>query len=323
MKTFKASTNPLQAINMVAYKGQDPKRRMYHFGYENHFNMMPILEEGDPFLKEKIEFSKGVMQNLANTIKADPWVYQTQLGRRDFQRTILAIEEPKMLTDQRGYKEGAEFVLAHWGDGHSSPIHGHAAGYLHEEVLFGKMRVNTFRMIDHTTVRPVATKIVTNGTFASMYSKEPKNGPKRQVLIHNFTSIGASATLHYLPEHTRDGRDNKFEVQRFGDVYKLTAEDVTRIDSKQGMYSQIGDVILVRSQNVPEYGDHYIVITGHPIMKEHGLRPQDEAIYAPDGSALLDQFEMLHGLTLLKLNKKAAAAFHEFHGITIEGKNVT
>jgi hypothetical protein len=101
----------------------------------------------------------------------------------------------------------------------------------------------------------------------------------------------------------------------------MTVDDVTRITSKDGLYLKKGEVVMVRSSNVPDYGDHFIVITGHPIMKDHGLRPQDVAIQAStNGISLLDLFDMEMGLTLLKLKKDARQAFHDFHGITMNSQ---
>lgn len=327
MKTFTPAANPAAAIDLVSYPGQDPKRRMFHPGYEDWLSYMPVLSDSDEHLKIKINIASDVMQQLAGELRQAGWVKQRRLGTGDFQRTIIAIEEPEMAclgVPGSSYvkREGVEFVVAHWGNDHSSPIHGHAPGYLHEEILYGKMRVNTYRMIDDHTVRPVKTFIATQGTFASAYSSVPHDGPRRQALIHNFTSIGQSASLHYVPEHTRDGRDNKFEVQYFEDVYGLSKDDVTRISSREGMFLQKGDVVLVRSTNVPEYGDHFIVVTGPPVKKEHGMRVQDEAIYAPHTREFLDTFPAHIGLTLLKLNPAAQAAFLDFHAITLTNGEV-
>ena len=80
---------------------------------------------------------------------------------------------------------------------------------------------------------------------------------------------------------------------------------------------------LVRSGTVPQYGDHYIVITGAPVLKPHGLRPQDVAIQAPDVK-LLDEYRPLQmGLILLKFEEPAASDFLEFHGIEVKNGRVT
>ena len=328
---LKASKTPIEDIAKITYPGQDPDRRRYRKGYENYFEKFPVLDPNDPLLNRNVDETKRIMQHLAGQISKESWLVNEQPKENGFIRTILGLESPKlkMVTNPvlgdipEGYEEGTEIVLAKWGDGHTSPVHGHAIGYLHEEILYGKMRVNTYRRMseDSLLVRLVGTEIVTKGTFASSYTKPGNSSSKRPALIHNFTSLGYSATLHYLPEHTRDGRDNTFIPEFFEDHYQLMLSDVTRISAKEGMYLQKGDVALVRSANVPEYGDHYIVVTGPPISKPHGMRVQDVAFSTPY-NWMLNQFDPHQGLTLLKLNEQAKKAFHEFHGISVENNEV-
>lgn len=322
MQTLSASKTPVQDIDRIAYSGQDPKRRMYRAGYENYFNEMPFLDPSDVWLKTKVELSRNIFKELALKLQTAEWVKENPLGEYGFDRTILALEKPEIGctgTPHGEYvkHEGAEFVVARWGDGHTSPVHGHAAGYGHEEILFGKMRINTYRLMPSGGVRPVRTFIAEQGTFVSEYTKRDPNARyPRQELIHNFTSIGFSASLHFLSEHTRDGRDNTFPVEHFTDWHDITEANTEEIDSKEGMYQPKGTVLLVRSENVPEYGDHYIVITGMPVMKPHGLRPRDIAIQgSAKMSGLLDKFEKRMGVTLLKLDDDMRRNFFLFHGI--------
>lgn len=319
-----SSNNPLDDINQIAYAGQPLDRRMYHSGYERFFEAMPVLNDEDEFLIGKIRMSKTVMQHLVNQLRSDQWTYSLPPVDNGFNRTILGIESP--IVTGGNIKEGSEIVLARWGDGHTSPVHGHAAGYLHEELLFGKMRVNTYKIVDakRRIVRPWRTEVFLKpGTIASIYT--PQDQTIRTALVHNFTSIGYSGTLHYLPEHTRDGRDNKFEVEYFGLDARLNPDEFTQITAQQGLELKIGDVALVRSENVAEYGDHYIIITGRPVLKEHGLRPTDVAIHAPNWipHGILNQFDPIMGLTLLKMSEAAKAEFHKFHGITVANGIVT
>lgn len=320
--TLTATSTPFADLELLAYPGQDPRLRMYYAGYEAFFNNMPVLDQADPFLDAKVRMTSDIMKQMAEKLRED--IYITDLMRpepAEFTRSILALEAPKW---KRGNPEGTEVVVAKWGDGYTSPVHGHAAGYMHEEILTGKMRVNTYRITnaDLRIVRPLATTIVTEGTFASLYNM-PGRIP-REALVHNFTAIGYAATLHYLPEHTRDGRDNGFQVERFTNVHPLLPEDVERITAMEGMYLRKGDVVLVRSENVPEYGDHFIVVTGEPIMKEHGLRVQDVAIHEETiyTAHLLDHFGMENGLCLLRLKPEAQKTFHKFHNITVDAGGV-
>lgn len=325
MNTLSASAHPRADIESVSYKGQDPKRRMYREGYERYFNEMPVLTNDDPMLSHKSLLSRVVMQELAHKIKPASWLYVNTPGPNEFARTIVGMESPSMQGDK--LKEGTEFVVAQWGDGFASPVHGHATGYMHEEVIFGKVLVNTFRMTSPTSniVRPVRSDIVGEGTFVSEYRPHnPANHFRRQTLIHNFKSIGYTATLHYLPEHTRDGRDNGFVVEYFKDTRLMEEENLTQLSAQQGIVQlRTGDVALVRSSNVSEYGDHFIVITGSPVIKEHGLRPLDVAIATPCLSGVLNKYQPIQGLTLLKLNDTLRDAFLAFHNITVDGYIVT
>lgn len=315
----RSSDNPEAAIAKIAYPGQPLERRMYKHGYENYFDSLPKLADSDENLSHNISVTKEVMKYLAEALKKDISLGGFAApGYEEFHRTIIALEEPTQISDEL-YREGAELVVAQWGLGHTSPIHGHSTGYMHEEILSGRMRVNTYRIVDelHKIVRFAETTIQEEGVFVQQYA--PTNTTdmyKRQTLVHNFTAVEPSVSLHYLPEHTRDGRDNTFTLEEFRAIRQ---DEVARIDSKQGLYTRIGEVVLVRSTNVPEYGDHFIVITGHPVMKKHGFRPQDRVIAASGAhSELLSNNPLTMGLTLLKLNIDTAKEFLEFHGITVE-----
>lgn len=319
MQNLKASKNPLQDIDRASYLGQDPKRKQFREGYQWFMNKMPAIDTTIPVPQSTIQLSKYWMEVLANDLGSEKWITEKQMEPNTFERTIVAIEEPD------SSREGAEIVVAQWGTGFSSPVHGHAVGYIHEAILSGRVRVNTYRMVDQSSnvVRPVRTDIVNKGTFASVYNApNPSNKFARQALIHNFTALETTSTLHFLPEHTRDGRDNRFEVEHFDQVHPIFAHQVMPVSGKDAMYAQKGDVFIVRSPNVPEYGDHYIVITGAPVVKEHGLRPQDIAIQAVGVAELLDQYQTFNGLILLKLDKTTTKRFHEFHGITVDNGDV-
>lgn len=326
---FKASKNPSQAIATVTYSGQELKRRLYQAGYESYMDALPVLNASDVNLTSKLQASQSVMNALASELVSEGgWATEEDVPDGDFKRVIIAIEDPlvSIADEHLAVTEGKEIIVAKWGDGFSSPVHGHAAGFLHEELLSGQMLVHLYRMIspESNVVRPVSTDIYKgHKVIASSFSTPPADAKfKRQSLVHNFQSIGQSSSLHYVPEHTRDGRDNSFKVEFFDDKNGLSIDEVTQITGRDGMYLRKGEVCLVRSTNVPEYGDHYIVITGQPVMKEHGLRPKDVAIQAPSASSFLNQFELRNGLTLLKLKPEAARRFREFHGINIENGEV-
>lgn len=321
---MQASKHAEADLNRIAYPGQPAHMKMYMPGFERFFNEMPVLNPKDEFLPEKVTLTKSLMQRLAAKVGGNPYTLNPQPGRGEFNRSILAIERPNVAGDGELH-EGTEIIMARWGDGFTSPVHGHAVGYMHEELIRGKLLVNMYRLVDvdNGIVRPFSTTIYEGPqTMFSQYANpDPTHKYKHQVVVHSFTSIGNSETLHYLPEHTRDGRDNGFRVEHFDDVYTLTEADVRPLTPQQGLSLQPGDVALVRSKNVPEYGVHYIVITGRPVLKLHGLRPQDVAIAAPNNQ-LIKNWNEDEPLTLLKLDQLSKAAFLEFHGIKMVGGQV-
>lgn len=306
MKTLNSSAGPAKLAQLAT--GQGPKTT-YRPGYEQFLEAMPVLEAGDPMVPFKVESTKLLMQKLAGSLKESVWV--TDDMPKEFDRNVLAISE----------ENNTEILVARWSDGYKSPIHGHADGYLHEEILSGTMMVSTYAIINHEArqVRAKELQRVTAGTFASQYNGTSQI--EREHLVHSFTSVGQSATLHYLPEHIRNGVHNGFEAEYFEEYYNLTG-DVTRITAQEGMYLRPGDVCLVRSENVPEYGDHYIIVTGPPEEKEHGMRPADIAIPAPYDKVLRG-YKSRNGLVLLKLSAEAAKDFLRFHSYKLENGKVS
>lgn len=325
---YEASQTPIQDLDRVAYQGQDPSRRRYVAGYERFMNQLPILKDDDLALKEKLSLSTSIMNRLAKEVMAGPWLHDGPPADKGFDRIIVAIESSSVAQDGHLH-EGKELIVARWGTGFTSPVHGHAEGFMHEGLLTGRMLVNLYCLMEDDQVRLIRTDVYQGRQeLVSSYGYHlPLAKHQRQTLIHSFTALAPSTSLHYVPEHTRDGRDNTFEVEHFEQWFGLNHDDLIHLD--EAMNLPIGSVVLVRSENVPEYGDHYIVITGHPVLKEHGLRPQDVALQAPHTGHLLDAYTWNKnrvegtGLTLLKLDIRSTRVFHQFHGIRIINGEVT
>lgn len=312
-----ASQTPLEAIESLPRRPEQPATmREYRAGYEGYFNSLPSLHHDDPLLPLKVEIAGTVMRTLAAHLKKEDWPFELPEPGQ-FKRKILAIADPEYCP----LREGSEILVAQWGKGFSSPVHGHASGLLHEDILSGKILVNNYRWVRDNVVRIVSSQMAGPGTLISSYAPPDEKGP-RMGLIHNFIAVEPSASLHYVAEHTRDGRDNRFEVESFPIRFEHLHQIESNIEAMRTL--RIGDVCLVRSQNVAEFGDHYIVITGGLVLKPWGMRPQDVEIAAPETKPVLDRFQPSQmGLILLKLTPKATEAFHEFHGIKCEGGQVT
>lgn len=314
IKKMHASKNPKKDIDKISYPGQPNVMKMYRKGFEQFMDAMPVIEENHS-LKFSIDVTKTIMKHLSKAIFKDKFLLRVKVQDNKFKRTIVGLETP--LEKSNGeFIPGSELVVAHWGKGFTSPIHGHATGFLYEEVLSGRIKVNNYFISDEEKriVRPSHIEIVSPGVFVSDYAPATDHVNKRRTLVHNFEALEPSNTLHYLPEHTRDGMDNTFTLEQWSE---LSSSDVTQISSKDGLGLKTGSVVLVRSLNVPEYGDHFIIITGPPVTKEHGIRPQDISIMASSQhTEILNKFPLTMGLTLLKLSDEAAQKFHEFHNTT-------
>lgn len=313
MDLIQTSNNPVQDLETVAYKGQPKHNRQYRPGYENYLRSMPKLDRQDDMNDTYVKVSSAIMSDLADKLAKEDWVLENNLGSNEFSRTIIAMENPHT---ENGIKEGVELLVAKWGKGFESPVHGHANGMLHEDLLYGDILVNTYKVVSPNMVRPYKTEIFTGRTrIVSEFNWEDSINHPRPNLVHNFRAISNSASLHYVAEHTRDGRDNGFNVEYFDQAYDIRGK-VRQITSREAHSSKPGDVLLIRSTNVPFYKDHFVVITGGLIEKPHGIRPQDHAVPASDKS-ILNEYEAQMGLTILKLNDEACKAFMNFHKIKI------
>lgn len=96
--------------------------------------------------------------------------------------------------------------------------------------------------------------------------------------------------------------------------FKVTPDEVEQISTEGAMYLQPGDVALVRSANVAELGDHYIVVTGKPVQKAWGFRPET-VVFPINGDSILDRYVPYNGVVALKLKPAIKQAFLTVHSI--------
>lgn len=341
---YKGSLHPDASIRMVAYPGQPENHRQYHRGFEYWLESLPVLHPGDPLFKEKFAYSVTVLKNLGECLRTHgEWFPRPNTN--GFERSIIGIEA-STIDEVRGLRAGIELIVAHWGKGFTSPIHGHTAGLHYEDLIKGKFLAHEYRQVDpHSqTVRLIRSELVASpGAFVTKYEELPtSNRFARPLMIHNFTALEASHSLHFLGEHSLDGMGNEFYPEYFEDVAGLEHNDLTPLSPSTAIYLPIGSVVLVRSANVPDYGDHYIVITGRATLKPHGLRPEEEVIHAPHAASLLDFYtdrgtykkavyastdvwvgRRNSGVILLQLSPSKEREFLAFHDITKDGDTVT
>jgi hypothetical protein len=316
------SENPEEVLDSISYKGIPNQNRVYRHGFESYIASLPIMKQGEELLDEKVFIADMVMARLSREIENYPWVKHNMPSRNTMDRFILAVEKPEIdcsggTTACMITKQGSQIVIARFATGFETAPHGHAGGYFYEEVFSGKGLITDYRLMDNGKVRPVSTYIAEKGRRESAFS----DASGRTTHIHKVKSLEDFITLNVIGEQAPDGRGNTYEVERFETVYNMNDDDVCRVQIKDAMYSRRGTVLLVRSSNVPDMGDHFFIVTGQNVMKEHGLRPQGVAIESI-ASSILDDYQEIDGFVLLKLSDEASNAFLEFHGIEVVGNEI-
>lgn len=99
----------------------------------------------------------------------------------------------------------------------------------------------------------------------------------------------------------------------------LEKKDVEQIDTSKAMYLRCGEVVIVRSESLPELGDHVAIITGTPVLKPHGLRPQTVQFKAPrQYTNLLSRFGYYNGVIALRLRPEKLSEFMAENSIVIK-----
>lgn len=274
-----------------------------------------IAEMPNPTTLSEDEREEGLFQIKSTLNKVSKVVDQfitEPISDTEFKRTIIAVEDTATMEE-----EGAEVILAHWGKGSTSPVHGHKDGLLYENLIKGRMLINEYHITDpeKRIVRSTKSYIKEPGEIITLISPMKSARNVRDSYVHNFVALEESLSIHYVAEHTRDGRDNRFSVEHF----IPNEANLNPVNTIEAMYSKMGDVILVRSSNVPELGDHYIIVVGHLVMKRYGMRPQEVIIPAgKEATEILDKHKATHSAVLLKLNEEEKEKFFDFHNIVLE-----
>lgn len=331
------SRDPESAIERLSEPGSDPIKRMWRPGFDHLMSEMPVIDPRQEDQSLQVAMTAEVLSRMAALVEERlPHLNLPHIGDGQFGRVILAIEEPKEVGGK--LVPGTEIVLAIWGKGFASPVHGHAAGYLHEQLIQGAFDVHLFRGIGESSSRlAVYDRTIQQtepGIFYSEFKRE-RGQEKRSEVIHNFVARQLTYSLHYLPEHVRNGVENMFSVVNtpesgalpawtqtlpYRPGFEVTADEVTRATpASLAKNLEVGDTFLVRSKSVPFLGPHFAVITSTEFVeKPHGLRPQDVSIPLPHTLATpLDNFGVQDTLVLLKLNDAARDRLHEHYGIRL------
>lgn len=336
MRYLKPAADPEATIDSLAMEHQPPVRRMYRPGYQELMGEMPYIDAMRSDQGKEIAITKEILGEIGTRVSLalkNGSLNIPTIENGEFGRVILAIEEPT-----RKGKEitpGAEVVLALWGKGFYSPVHGHAPGFINESLLQGAFDVNLFERVGSRNVRQARYSRTIQqrepGIFYEEFVQNVGDDPRSSV-IHNFRAIGEgmTASLHYLPEHVRDGNANRFNVVNTPDsapvpTYIDTIPHRPGFELKEGEYKEVnpqdvldkvgnkhyGTVYLVRSDNVSFLGVHYVVITGPMVKKIHGIRPQDKTILVPHDEVTPLDNDIIHDKTvrILELSPEAQDRF--------------
>ncbi len=326
------SADPERALEKLAMAHQPPIRRMYRPGFDDLMREMPAIDARSADQSEQVAETVAVLERMRERVMANIGALNIpDIPPGEFGRIILAVEEPK--EEGNILIPGTEVVLALWGEGFTSPVHGHAPGYIHEDLLGGAFDVHLYKETGDPRDRKAVYQRTVAQTEPGIFYREyvqDHGQEKRSALIHNFRARRQSISMHYLPEHVRDGNANRFRVvnnaesapvpsyikqAEFRPGLKLAESDVRRVTKEEVLKEfKVGDVYLVRSENVAFLGPHFVVITGGMVEKPHGKRPQDLTFLVPDGEKTpLDNYDWTESLVVLKLEESAKKAFYEHY----------
>lgn len=337
MKFLTPSRHPEEVIEKLAMAHQPPIRRMVRRGFEHHMAKMPVIDASAEEQDREVALTQQALMEMSADVRKNLHKLNIpEIADGQFGRIILAVEDPK---ERDGILiPGTEIVLALWGTGFTSPVHGHAPGYIHEDLLDGGFDVHLYRQMGpdeaRTAVYEKSIPKTDPGIFYTEFVRDVGQA-RRSALVHNFRARMPSKSLHYLPEHVRDGDSNRFKVvnrpesgalpsyietKAYNPGFKIEKSDVKRVTKEEVMQGfKVGDVYLVRSENVAFIGDHYVLITGGLIEKPHGVRPGDITFQIPENEPTpLDEHDISETLVAYKLSDDARRRFYEHQNVEAE-----
>lgn len=317
--TLKASDTPILDLHALAIQNQNPKISHYRQGYEAIFNAMPLI--GPVTSNWDIQQMDSHMWNITNDLSYQQWVKNNAPIKGNLLRTVLAMEKP--VCNGITMQEGSELLVVNWKAGVKVPAHGHARGYMHERLIFGKLRQGTYRIVDaeKRIARPINLELFckTNDIIDAGYNSD--NGIRNGAFVHDLIILEPTATLNLVPNHPKDTNGNTFIVEEFGFKHmNFQLEKLAPISLGATLHLPPGEVLLVRSETTKHLGDHFYIITDPPREKKAGMRPVGRPIQASaDFSKLLDTVEPQNGdVRLLRLMPEVRDWFLEWHGIQVQ-----
>lgn len=227
MKFLTPARNPEGLLEKLAFPNQPPHQRLWQPGFEHYMERMPVIDASEPRQDEEVARTRELMDQISLEVAARVGELRIpRIGKGEFGRLILGIEEPKGIDPETKKPiPGTEFVLAIWGEGFTSPVHGHAPGYIHEQLVRGAFDVRLYNQIpggtedERLVVLDRELRVETPQIFYSEYVPQNLRQRVRFALIHNFTATTPEGdpehptlSTHYLPEHVLNGNGNRWTV---------------------------------------------------------------------------------------------------------------
>src|ERR1044072_2655075 len=214
MTTYlKASDTPVTDLAALAEQHNNKKVSHYRQGYEGLFDGMPKIEAVATNWNKQVVDSR--MWAITNELSHESWVKTKAPVTAPFLRTVIGMEKP--ICNGVSLQGGMELIVVNWKKGVYTPTHGHPRGYMHERLIYGRVRQATYRIVDaeKRIVRPIGLDLFCNTNDVIDAGFNDDAGVREGAFVHDFTFLEASATLNLVPSHPKDGKSNGFTVEEF------------------------------------------------------------------------------------------------------------
>lgn len=175
----------------------------YKSGYERYLDYLPVIHgNDDPAKDRKLLNIEGIIKDLAENLLNQVWVFENwPAPGKMLNRVILGIDQ---IT-------GGELILVRWNT-IETPIHGHQYGQMIDFLVAGKAKEIEYEVSNEKAriVTEIGYSEFGNMSILSNDFHSAESNLSRGALIHRFIPLTKCITLHYIPEHPRDGRGNLF-----------------------------------------------------------------------------------------------------------------
>lgn len=213
MVLLQPAMNARALLGMTAPEREPVVDPTYAAGFEDLFATLPKL---DPRIEDPEALAMTVqgMDRIAERVRqrlAGGELEMPRVGDGQFGRTFLGMESTTRVVD--GFLTGGtNVVLGHWGKGFATPIHGHAPGYISEDLILGALTISEYEITGDPSDRLVVLKRATRpspGRYVSLFDVD-RGQEVFSSLIHAIEASEFSITLHYLPDSPRNARGSRF-----------------------------------------------------------------------------------------------------------------